>query len=254
MDIATFIGVIASFMLLVIAILMGSGLGSFINIPSVLIVLGGTVCATMINYPLKEVINSLKVVKKAFFSRRLTFGEIISNFVNYANKARKEGILALEATLPEIEDEFLRKGLQLTIDGLEPQSITDILETEIAFVEDRHRLGAEMFQTMGTFAPAFGMIGTLIGLVQMLQNMDDPGSIGPSMAVALITTFYGAVLANVLFLPIAGKLRTRSKEETLVKEMILQGVISLSRGDNPRIIEQKLHSYLPPNLRVSAFK
>ena len=254
MDIATFIGVIASFMLLVIAILMGSGLGSFINIPSILVVLGGTICSTMINYPLKDVINSFKVVQKAFFSRRLTFGEIISNFVNYANKARKEGILALESTLPEIEDEFLRKGLQLTIDGLEPQSITDILETEIAFVEDRHRLGAEMFQSMGTFAPAFGMIGTLIGLVQMLQSMDDPGAIGPSMAVALITTFYGAVLANVLFLPIAGKLRTRSREETLVKEMILQGVISLSRGDNPRIIEQKLHSYLPPNLRVSAFK
>ena len=254
MDIATFIGVIASFMLLVMAILMGSGLGAFINIPSVLVVVGGTICATMINYPLKDVINSIKVVKHVFFARKLTFGEVIANFVNYANKARKEGILALESTLPEIQDEFLKKGLQLTIDGLEPQSIIDILETEIEFIEDRHRLGSDMFQTMGTFAPAFGMIGTLIGLVQMLQKMDDPNTIGPSMAVALITTFYGAVLANVLFLPIAGKLRTRSKEETLVKGMILQGVISLSRGDNPRIIEQKLHSFLPPNLRTSVFK
>jgi len=254
MDIATFIGVIASAMLLVMAILMGSSLTIFINIPSVLIVMGGTICATMINYPLKDVIRSISVAKNAFFARTLTFGEIIANFVNYANKARKEGILALEASLPEIDDEFLKKGLQLTIDGLEPQSITDILETEIAFIEDRHRLGAEMFQTMGTFAPAFGMIGTLIGLVQMLQKMDDPSSIGPAMAVALITTFYGAVLANVIFLPMAGKLRTRSKEESLVKEMILHGVISLSRGDNPRIIEQKLHSFLPPTLRVSAFK
>lgn len=254
MDIATFIGVIASFSLIVLSIMMASGLNAFINLPSVLVVLGGTICATMINYPLKDVINSVKVAKNAFFAKSLTYGEIISNFVTYANKARKEGILALESTLPQIEDEFLRKGLQLTIDGLEPQAITDILETEIAFIEDRHRLGADMFQAMGTFAPAFGMIGTLIGLVAMLQSMDDPGSIGPSMAVALITTFYGAVLANVLFLPIAGKLRARSKEESLIKEMILQGIISLSRGDNPRIIEQKLHSFLPPNLRVSVFK
>lgn len=254
MDIATFIGVISSFMLLIIAITMGSGLGSFINIPSVLVVLGGTVCATMINYPLRDVINSIRVVKNAFFAKTMTFGDVISSFVNYANKARKEGILSLESSLPEIEDDFLKKGLQLTIDGLEPQSITDILETEILFIQDRHRLGSDMFQTMGTFAPAFGMIGTLIGLVQMLQSMEDPSTIGPSMAVALITTFYGAVLANVLFLPIAGKLRTRSKEESLVKEMILQGVISLSRGDNPRIIEQKLHSFLPPSLRISVFK
>lgn len=254
MDIATFIGIIASFSLLVIAILMGSGLGVFIDIPSVLIVLGGTICATMINYPLKDVIRSISVAKNAFFSKSLTFGEIIANFVNYANKARKEGILALESSLPEIQDEYLKKGLQLTIDGLEPQAITDIMETEISFIEDRHKLGAEMFQSMGTFAPAFGMIGTLIGLVQMLQQMDDPSKIGPSMAVALITTFYGAVLANVIFLPIAGKLRTRSKEESLLKQIVLQGIISLSRGDNPRIIEQKLHSYLPPNLRVSTFK
>jgi len=254
MDLATFIGIIASFSLLVSAIMMGSGLAAFINIPSILIVLGGTICATMINYPLKDVIRSIKIVQNAFFAKTLTFGEIIANFVNYATRARKEGILALEATLPEIQDDFLKKGLQLTIDGLEPQSITEILETEIAFIEDRHRLGAEMFQTMGTFSPAFGMIGTLIGLVQMLQSMDDPSTIGPSMAVALITTFYGAVLANVLFLPLSGKLKTRSKEESLHKEMILHGIISLSRGDNPRIIEQKLHSFLPPILRVSTFE
>jgi len=253
MDIATFIGTIATFALLVSAIMMATSIGAFVSIPSLLIVLGGTICATMINYPLQDVIRSIKIVQKAFFAKTLTVGEIIANFVNYASKARKEGILALEGTIPEIQDDFLKKGLQLTIDGLEPQSITDIMETEIAWIEDRHRLGAEIFQTMGTFAPAFGMIGTLIGLVAMLQSMEDPSTIGPSMAVALITTFYGAVLANVLFLPIAGKLKARSKEETLVKEMILHGIISLSRGDNPRIIEQKLHSFLPPILRVSTF-
>jgi chemotaxis protein MotA len=254
MDIATVIGIIACFMLIVITIMMGVGLPAFINIPSVLVVLGGTIGATLVNYPLKDVINSVKIVKNAFFAKNLTFGEVINNFVNFANKARKEGILALEASLPEVQDEFLKKGLQLTIDGLEPQAITEILETEISFIEDRHKLGAEMFQAMGTFAPAFGMIGTLIGLVAMLQSMDDPGSIGPSMAVALITTFYGAVLANVVFIPISGKLKARSKEEALLKEMILQGIISLSRGDNPRILEQKLHAFLPPALRVSAFK
>ena len=254
MDIATFVGIVASALLLIISIMMGVGLMAFIDIPSVLIVIGGTICATMINYPLKEVINSFKVAKNAFFTRSMTYGEIIANFVNYANKARKEGILALEASLPQIEDDFLKKGLQLTIDGLEPQAITEILETEIQWIEDRHKQGADMFQAMGAFAPAFGMIGTLIGLVAMLQNMQDPGSIGSSMAVALITTFYGAVMANVFFIPISGKLRTRSKEESLLKEMILQGIISLSRGDNPRILEQKLHSFLPPTLRVSAFK
>jgi len=253
MDIATFFGVIACFTLLASTILMGAGLTAFINIPSMLTVIGGTLCATMINYPLQDVIRSIKIVQKAFFAKTLTYPEIIANFVDYASRARKEGILALEANLPEIQDDFLKKGLQLTIDGLEPQSITDILETEISFIEDRHELGAEMFQSMGMFAPAFGMIGTLIGLVSMLQAMDDPSTIGPSMAVALITTFYGAVLANVLFLPISGKLKIRSKEETLVKEMILNGIIALSRGDNPRIIEQKLHSFLPPSLRISKF-
>jgi chemotaxis protein MotA len=254
MDIATFIGIVASFGLLVTAITMGSGLGAFINIPSLLVVLGGTICATMINYPLKDVIKSIQVAKKAFMTKNMSVDEIIASFVHFASKARKEGILALENLLPQVEDDFFRKGVQLTIDGLEPQSIVEIMETEITFIRDRHRQGADMFQTMGTFAPAFGMIGTLIGLVQMLQSMEDPETIGPAMAVALITTFYGAVMANVLFLPIAGKLRTRSKEESLVKELILQGIMSLSRGDNPRILEQKLHSFLPPNLRVSAFK
>ena len=254
MDIATFIGIISAFFLLVISITMTGGLHSFIDIPSILVVVGGTLCSTLINYPLKDVINSIKVVKNAFFTKSMTMGELIESFVDYSIKARREGLLSLESDLSDIEDDFLRKGLQLTIDGLEPQAITDILETEIAFVENRHKLGSEMFQTMGTFAPAFGMIGTLIGLVIMLKSMDDPSSIGPAMAVALITTFYGSILANVVFLPISGKLRTRSQQEALVKEMILQGVISLSRGDNPRIVEQKLHSFLPPQARISYFR
>jgi chemotaxis protein MotA len=172
--------------------------------------------------------------------------------MDYAKRARREGILSLEPLIKEIDDEYLKKGLQLTVDGLEPELIRDILETEIAYLEERHGSGADVVSVMGAFAPALGMIGTVIGLILMLQTMSDPSTIGPSMAVALITTFYGAILANLVFNPLAGKLRTRSKEEVLIREMILEGVLSISKGENPRVIEEKLNSYLPPkNRRVS---
>jgi chemotaxis protein MotA len=147
----------------------------------------------------------------------------------------------------------MKKGLQMSVDGLEPQSIEEILATEIDYLRGRHSLGAEIFATMGTFAPALGMIGTLVGLVQMLQSMDDPSSIGPAMAVALLTTFYGSMMANLVCIPIAGKLKARSKEETLIKEMVVEGVLSLTRGENPRILEQKMLAYMPPKLRKSNF-
>jgi len=153
--------------------------------------------------------------------------------------------------MKDVTDEFLKKGVQLSIDGLEPQEIRDVLETEVDFIRTRHQLGAEIFATMGAFAPALGMIGTLIGLVQMLQTMDDPSSIGPSMAVALLTTFYGSIMANIVCLPISGKLKTRSKEEVLTKDLSVQGIIALANGDNPRILEQKLLAFLPPNQRES---
>jgi len=171
--------------------------------------------------------------------------------VDFAGKARKDGILALESHLSEVEDSFLVKGLGLAIDGLEPHAIGDILSTEIEFVEMRHRLGAEIFTTMGTFAPAVGMLGTLIGLVQMLMVMNDPSKIGPPMAVALLTTFYGILLANLLFLPVAGKLRTRSRQEILLKQLILEGIMSIQSGDNPRIVEQKLKAFIAPRERES---
>ena len=252
MDIATVLGVISAFGLVLIAIFMGGGLGLFINIPALMIVVGGTLGATMINYPLKDVIGVLKVVKKALFTKNIPTDELIKKFLSFAGKSRKEGILSLEGDIKEVSDEFLKKGVQLSIDGLEPQEINNLLETELDFIKTRHQLGAEIFTTMGTFAPALGMIGTLIGLVQMLQSMDDPSSIGPAMAVALLTTFYGSIMANIMCMPIAGKLRTRSKEETLTKELTIQGVISLSNGDNPRILEQKLNAFVPPNQRESS--
>ncbi|MBW1994291.1 MAG: motility protein A [Deltaproteobacteria bacterium] len=253
MDLATILGIVSAFGLVIIAIAMVGGVSLFINIPSLMIVVGGTMGATMINYPLKDVLRAISIVKNAFFSSSLSADEIVKQFVGFGGKARREGILALEADIKNIDDEFLSKGLQLSVDGLEPQAIETIMDTEVEFLRERHQLGAEIFSTMGTFAPALGMIGTLIGLVQMLQSMDDPSGIGPAMAVALLTTFYGSVMANLVYMPIAGKLRTRSKEETLVKEMIIQGIISLTKGENPRILEQKMLAFLAPKERKSSF-
>ena len=251
MDIATIVGIISAFGLVLIAILMGGGLTLFINVPALLVVVGGTLGATMINYPLKEVIGVLSVVKHVLFTRHVPVNELISRFVDFANKTRREGILALENEMEKVKDEFLKKGVQLSIDGLEPREIQDILSIEIESLATRHQLGAEIFLTMGTYAPALGMIGTLIGLVQMLQNMSDPSTIGPAMAVALLTTFYGSIMANIICMPFAGKLKTRSKEEMLTKELTIQGIICLSSGDNPRIMEQKLNAFIAPKQRES---
>lgn len=254
MDLATLIGIVSAFGLVLIAILMGGGLVLFINIPSLMIVVGGTLGTTMINYPLKDVLGAINVVKNVFFSgANLPADEVIKKFVDLGSKARREGILALESDVKDIPDEFLKKGLQMSVDGLEPQAIQEILITEVDYLRERHQLGAEIFSTMGTFAPALGMIGTLIGLVQMLQTMDDPSAIGPAMAVALLTTFYGSVMANLICMPVAGKLRSRSKEESLTKEMIIEGVLSLTRGENPRILEQKMLAFIPPKMRKSNF-
>jgi chemotaxis protein MotA len=251
MDIATILGIVSAFGLVLSAIFMGGGLQLFISVPSAMIVIGGTMGTTMINYPLKDLLGVFKVVKHVFFSETAMATNIIRQFGAFSNKARREGILSLESEIEKVEEDFLQKGIQLSIDGLEPKSIREILETEIAFIQDRHRLGAEIFTAMGTYAPALGMVGTLIGLVQMLQTMSDPSSIGPAMAVALLTTFYGSVLANIVCLPIAGKLKARSTEEVLVKEMMIEGVICLSNGENPRIVEQKLKAFLAPNQRAS---
>ncbi len=253
MDIATIFGIFSAFGLVILAIATGGGISLFINPPSLMIVLGGTFGTVMINYPAREVFGAFKVLKNVFLTKPQNTEDISKNFVEFATKARREGILALEPYVQDIENEFLQKGLQLSVDGLEPAAICEILETEMESMIDRHQLGAEIFTTMGTYAPALGMIGTLVGLVQMLQSMDDPNSIGPAMAVALLTTFYGSVLANLVCMPVSGKLKTRSKEEVKTMEMIVAGVVALTNGDNPRILEQKLLVHLPPKKRVSNF-
>lgn len=250
MDLATIIGVVLSFGLVISAIMIGSSLFVFVSIPSALIVIGGTIGATLVHYPLGHILGVVGVVKNCFFNQLPKPSDTISQFLEYANRARKEGILSLEPLLKEITDPYLRKAMQLTVDGVEPQMIQDIMETEISYLQERHETGADIFAAMGMYAPALGMIGTVIGLVQMLQSMDDPSAIGPAMAVALITTFYGAVLANLVFNPLSGKLKTRSKEEVLLRELALEGILSISRGENPRIIEEKLNGFLPPKMRT----
>lgn len=249
MDITTLIGILSAGGLVISAILMGGSGAWFVNYPSVMIVAGGTMGATLVNYPLSEVLSVFKVLKNVFMNKSHVPGGLISLIVDIAKKARREGILSFESQLEEIEDPFLVKGLQLAIDGMESNSIEEIMTTEIQFISERHNLGSEIFTTMGTFAPAVGMLGTIIGLVQMLMQMKDPTQIGQPMAVALLTTFYGVILANLIFLPIAGKLKTRSKQEILIKQMVLEGIISIQSGDNHRVVEQKLKAFLSPKAR-----
>lgn len=252
MDIATLVGIVISFGLVIISILIGGKGSWFLNGPSLMIVFGGTMGATLLAYPLAEVLSVIKVVKNVFLYTSQSTNELIPLIGGFAKKARQEGILSFESQLAEIEDPFLVKGIQMAIDGMESSAIEDVMTTEIMYLEERHRLGAEIFQTMGSFAPAVGMLGTIIGLVQMLMQMEDPSQIGAPMAVALLTTFYGTILANLLFLPIAAKLKTRSKEEIFLKELVLEGIMSIQSGDNHRVIEQKLRAFLPKSQKIAA--
>jgi chemotaxis protein MotA len=246
MDIATLIGIVACFLLLTVAILTGSGVAFFFNLPSALIVFGGAIGATLVNFPLKDVMAVMNVAKNAFLEKTSSTKETIDILVDIAEKARREGILAIERELDNLEDEFIRLGIQYAVDGTEPETIRDILESELASMEERHKQGKKIFDALGTYAPAFGMIGTLIGLIQMLAALDDPSSIGAGMATALVTTLYGAFAANVVFIPIAGKLEYKSRKEAIKKELVIEGILSIQSGDNPRIVADKLKTFLSP--------
>lgn len=249
MDIATLVGMVTAFALVLFGIFSGGSIMIFWDSASFAIVVGGTIGTTLINYPLKDVLGVMTVVKNIFLHKLKSPNELIASLIDLSGKARKGGILSIEPLVREITDEFFAKGLQMLVDGIEVNSIRSVLEKETEYIGERHKLGAEVFVTLATFAPALGMIGTLIGLVQMLQNLEDPSKIGPAMAVALITTFYGALMANLLFLPISGKLKTRNKQEMLIKELILEGVLSIASGENPKVMEQKLQVFLAPKLR-----
>ncbi len=253
MDFATIIGILGGFGLVIVAVVSGGGLTWFLDGPSAMIVLGGTFGAALINYPLSDLLGVIKVAKNAFQGKKQQADVVINQLVEMSKICRREGLLALQTLIKQTKDPFLIKGISLVVDGLDPAHVSEILETELDFIGERHRLGAEIFTTLGNFAPAMGLVGTLIGLVQMLQQMNNPGTIGPAMAVALITTFYGVILANLVFLPIAGKLKTRSSQELMLKQLIINGILSIQSGDNPRVLEQKLHSYIAPRERRSKF-
>jgi len=248
-DIATVIGLVLAFGLVVWSILLGGSLSGFIDMPSVACVVGGTLGVLLIAFPLPRMLGVMGVIKKTVLFQVENPDTVIAKIVKYAERARREGMLALEEDSESETDLFLRKGLRLAVDGTDPQLLEKILETDVEQIESRHADGTKILSTGGTFAPAFGMIGTLIGLVNMLSSLEDPSQIGAGMATALITTFYGAVLANAFFLPLAGKLETRSKEEMLVKNMIIEGIMAIQSGDSPRIVEEKLKSFLSPTLR-----
>ncbi|HCP45371.1 MAG TPA: motility protein A [Deltaproteobacteria bacterium] len=250
MDVATLVGIIAAFGLVAFSILSGAGSSTFIEPKSILIVFGGTFGATLIAFPLGTITGVVGVIRKAFFFRGQDNAEIIQTLEELATRARKEGLLSLQALADSVDDPFYKSGLQLVIDGQEADTIEAILTTDLQYVQQRHAVGADIMNTMGTFAPAFGMIGTIIGLIQMLANMEDPSSIGPAMAVALVTTFYGALLANVVFLPMVTKLQRRSAAEVEQKTLILEGLLSIHAGDNPRILVQKLRAFLAPRERA----
>lgn len=249
MDIATIIGLTAGVGLLAAAMSMGAGgLSSFIDIPSVLVVIGGTSAATLVMFPLQAVLTSFSTLMKTFIHKPEVPADKIDQLTSLAVVVRKEGVLALEKK--KIDDPFLAKGVRLLVDGIDQNTIRSMLETEVRSIQDRHSDGAAMFEQVGALAPAFGMIGTLIGLVQMLQTLSDPSAIGPSMAVALTTTLYGALIANLMAIPFAKKLSIRSKEETSIKELIIEGVISIAKKENPNLMKAKLNAFLSPKLQV----
>lgn len=249
MDIATILGLVLGFGFITWSIITTGEFNAYVHIPSLVIVLGGTMAATIMSHSLKTMATLGKVLKKAFFHKEVSINNIIDEIIKLANLARKEGLLSLEEYGENLDDEFLKKGISLIVDGTDPELVRNILETEVVFLTERHGQGQGVLETMGTYSPAFGMIGTLIGLINMLKELDDYAAIGPNMSVALITTFYGSLFANVIFLPLAQKLKLRSQSEVLIKDLMIEGLISIQAGENPRIIEEKLKTFIPPEQR-----
>lgn len=254
MDLVTLLGIIIGMVLLVAAIVMEGDIMLFWSFSSVLIVFGGTFAATMINFTASQVRSVFPLLKVAFSKKNSDSIGMINILVDFAETSRREGLLALEEKAQAVDEPFLQKGIQLVVDGTDAELVRSILEIELIFLEDRHRLGQKIFEQMGALSPAFGMIGTLIGLIAMLGDLDDPDQIGMGMAVALITTLYGSVASNLLFLPIGGKLGIKSAEEILLKQVMIEGILSIQAGENPRIVEEKLKSFLSPAERESSSK
>ncbi|TCL76792.1 chemotaxis protein MotA [Hydrogenispora ethanolica] len=250
MDIATLIGIFAGLICIGYGLASGGSPRAFWDLPSLFIVLGGGLASTLISYRLGEIAKISKVVANAFTHRQDSVFVTMEFLLHLANKARQEGLLSLEPEIEQMNDAFLKNPLELVIDGDEPESIRDSMLAELDSLKARHAKGQALFKTLGSMFPAWGMIGTLIGLINLLRSLDDPSKIGPAMAVALVTTFYGSILANFICLPIANKLAIKSKEEIQLKEMILEAVLALESGSNPRMIEKKMLNFLSPSQKA----
>lgn len=250
MDLGTIIGLALGTLLVIAAVTTGQNASLFLDAPSAIIVLGGTLGVTLMKNPLERVFGTLAIVRKAFFTRLPDPDDLVARLVDLADVARRDSLLALEKE--RIDDPHLAAAVQLAVNGSEPPAIRALLETETSALVRRHRAGQELLEGIASAAPAFGLIGTLIGLAQMLSTLDDPASVGPGMAIALMTTLYGAVLANVVALPLADKLRHRSREEVTIRTIVMEGVLAIAGGDHPRTLEQRLAAHLPPRRRDAA--
>ncbi|CAH0532914.1 Chemotaxis protein PomA [Vibrio stylophorae] len=248
MDLATLLGILGAFALIVMSMLLGGSITMFLDLPSALIVVGGTLGIVLAKFSFGQFFSSLKVAGKAFFFKTDNPEDLIAKLVEMADAARKGGFLALEEM--EVRNSFMRKGIDLLVDGHDAEVVRSTLQKDIVLTNERHESSIGFFTAAGDVAPAMGMIGTLIGLVAMLSNMDDPKSIGPAMAVALLTTLYGSVIANVIALPIADKLAMRKDQERLNRRLILDGVLAIQDGQNPRVIDGYLKNYLQESKRT----
>lgn len=249
MDIATIIGIICGFLCIIVSVVSGGSAAIFIHIPSMMIVVGGMVCSTLIHFSLPQVLRIIPIIKKTILCKIPKEQDLIQKMMDFSVICRRDGVLALEQKVANEDDPFLVKALQLVVDGQEPGAIENALSTEIDSLQHRHSDGKMILEFMGASAPAFGMIGTLIGLVSMLNNLSDPSGLGAGMAVALITTFYGALLANVLFNPLAGKLGIRSKQEARIREMIMEGTIGIAMGESPTAVRERMQAFLSASHR-----
>ncbi|MDR1692642.1 MAG: motility protein A [Oscillospiraceae bacterium] len=246
MDITTILGIVLAFVFMIIGIFWGGGaLPAFVDESSVMITIGGTLAGILSSYTISDFMQLPKIMGNAF--KQHVFDPIggINTIVTLANIARKEGMLALEEKVNELEEDFLKKGVMLVVDGTDPELVKNIMEAELGAIESRHQKGVGMVELIGALGPAYGMLGTLIGLIIMLGNLSDPSALGSGMAAALVTTFYGSIIANTICIPIAAKLKVSSGNEMLYKEILLEGLLSIQAGENPRIIEEKLYSFLP---------
>ncbi|MCI8895054.1 MAG: motility protein A [Lachnospiraceae bacterium] len=253
MDIASLIGILMGLVMVVFGIVSGDGVGALWNfgdVPSVIITIGGSVSGVLASHALPDFINGLKGFTLTLKGSQDKPDEVIRNIIDLSNVARKEGLLALEETANGIEDEFLKKGIMLVVDGTDPELVRGILETDLNCVEARHKTVIGFWDKWAELGPAWGMIGTLIGLVNMLKKLNDPSAIGPAMAVALLTTLYGSLIANWLCNPTSAKLKVKNDLEISMKEVIVEGILSIQAGENPRVIEEKLKSFLSPKDRA----